>query len=115
LRIDDTLSLGIDSISDFGHETQPNISCLDLTHFSKATLELFALKFSWITIVRLKDKRIKAVAIFRLVLNNLNRIEKLFTTLLNQLVRILSELFHEVRSLLSTRAGDASRRITNAI
>ena len=84
--VDDVLSVSIDTICHFGHEAQPDLSCKNLIHFAKAASKLLALKLTWVTRVRLEDNLIKAIAILRSLVNNLYRIEELFTTLLDQFV-----------------------------
>ena len=84
--VDDVLGVRIDTICHFGHEAQPDLSCENLIHFAKAASKLLALKFTWVTRVRLEDNLVKAIAILRTLVNNLGRVEELFTALLDQFV-----------------------------
>ena len=84
--VDDVLCVSIDTICHFGHEAQPDLSCENLIHFAQAASKLLTLKFAWVTRVRLEDNFVKAIAILRAFVDNLYRVEELFTALLDQFV-----------------------------
>lgn len=99
-RVDNVLRVGIDSTCDLGHKTKPDLPRHDLVDFAEATLELFSLELAWVARIRLEDNFIESAAILGCVVSDLNRVEELFATLLDQLLRVLSELLHEIWSLL---------------